>query len=320
MGYFEWPPYVPVAEKKKIVAAKIKTMIKRGDKISPITIEGKKIATSFWGKSWCEHLESFSDYENRLPRGRSYVRNGYVIHLAIKEGQIEALVQGSSLYKVNILIKESSKKKWASIITCCSGKIESVIELLQGKLSKAVMEIITDKENGLFPLPNEISLSCSCPDDAYMCKHVAAVLYGVGAKLDHEPELLFKLRQVDHTDLIAQATRLSVITNTTKQNKISKDSLESIFGIEIEDENKTDLNQKNKANINTNTSRKISTDKLIDKKVKTQKTKLANITSQKKAELNAAKFKLDSRKNKDKDKSKQASSRKKISKRAQLKK
>jgi uncharacterized Zn finger protein len=236
MSYYGWGPYVSVAEKRKKAEAAAKKLVKKGQKVFPIIIEGKKITSTFWGQAWCEHLESFSDYENRLPRGRSYVRNGYVIHLAIEEGQVEALVQGSSLYKVKITIKEATKKKWATIVKSCSGKIESIFELLQGKLSKSVMEVITHKSEGLFPIPAEIKLSCSCPDGAYMCKHIAAVMYGIGAKLDHEPELLFLLRQVDQAELITKATKIP--STITKKGKItlSNDSLESIFGIEIESE------------------------------------------------------------------------------------
>ncbi|MDD4976795.1 MAG: SWIM zinc finger family protein, partial [Bacteriovorax sp.] len=224
MSYYGWGPYVSVAQKRKKAEAAAKKLIKKGEKISPVVIDGKKIASTFWGQAWCEHLESFSDYENRLPRGRSYVKNGYVIHLAIEEGQIEALVQGSSLYKVKITVKEATKKKWDSIVKSCSGKIESVFELLQGKLSKAVIEVITHQHEGLFPLPSEIKLSCSCPDGAYMCKHVAAVMYGVGAKLDHGPELLFTLRQVDQAELITQATKLPTSITTKGKAVFSDDS------------------------------------------------------------------------------------------------
>jgi uncharacterized Zn finger protein len=235
MSYYSWGPYVSVAEKRKKAELAAKKLIKKGEKIFPIIIDGKKIATTFWGQAWCEHLESFSDYENRLPRGRSYVRNGYVIHLGIEEGQIEALVQGSSLYKVKITIKETSKSKWKKIVKSCSGKIESIFELLQGKLSKSVMEVITHEREGLFPLPAEIKLSCSCPDGAYMCKHVAAVMYGVGAKLDLSPELLFTLRRVDLADLLTRATKLPSAVTTKRKAALSNDSLQAIFGIEIED-------------------------------------------------------------------------------------
>ena len=209
-------------------------MVRKGQKLSPIKIDGRMIAQTFWGKAWCDHLESFSDYENRLPRGRTYVRNGSVIHLSIAEGKIEALVQGSSLYTVKIDIKCVDQKKWKTLLESCSGEIDSVVELLQGRLSSSVMKTITDRQNGLFPQPKEISLSCSCPDWADMCKHVAAVLYGVGARLDQEPELLFKLRHVDHLELINKATLKAPQKRSAKAQDLNDQDLSNLFGIEID--------------------------------------------------------------------------------------
>jgi len=232
-GYWQYPPYVPVAERRKKAAKAAAKLAKKGEKVSPVQIEGRAIAKTFWGKAWCDHLESFSDFSNRLPRGRTYVRNGSVIHLSLDQGKIEALVQGSSLYKVKIGIKCAEAKRWASILDKCAGEIDSVVELLQGKLSSNVMKTITDQHGGLFPLPKEISLSCSCPDSANMCKHVAAVLYGVGARLDDEPELIFKLRHVDHLDLISKAS-FKAPKVSGKAKVIEDQDISGIFGIELE--------------------------------------------------------------------------------------
>ncbi len=233
--YGNFPPYVSVAKRRQKAAKTAAQMAKRGEKVSPIRIEGRTIAKTFWGKGWCDHLESFSDFANRLPRGRTYVRNGSVIHLNVSHGQIEALVQGSSLYKVNIEIKSVADKKWQKVLSDCSGQIDSIVELLQGKLSSGVMKTITDKQNGLFPQPKEISLHCSCPDWAEMCKHVAAVLYGVGARLDKEPELLFKLRNVDHLDLISKASLKAPSKRSAKAQVIEGEDLSNLFGIEMDD-------------------------------------------------------------------------------------
>lgn len=185
-------------------------------------------------------MESYSDFDNRLPRGRSYVRNGSVIDLKVKEGEINALVQGSSLYKVKITINPITKNKWNTIVKECSGKIDSLIELLQGKFSKGVMEIITNAKTGLFPHPNDIKLNCSCPDWADMCKHVAAVLYGIGARLDNQPEELFILRQANHVELISRAgTQSFVKTRVDHGDQIlDENELSSLFGIEFEDSSK----------------------------------------------------------------------------------
>ena len=237
MGWsYDWKPYVPVAERRRKAVKKMDALRKKGVDIQPSAIEGTKIAKTFWGAAWCKHLESFSDYSNRLPRGRSYVRNGSVCHLAIDKGRIEAKVSGSELYTVTIAIKTLPSTKWDDVKRRCTGQIASLIELLQGNLSDGVMEVVTDQQNGLFPLPGEISLECSCPDWAVMCKHVAAVLYGVGARLDCKPELLFKLRGVDHDELIEADAEAAVSAATAggKSKRLAADDLSDVFGIELE--------------------------------------------------------------------------------------
>ncbi len=232
-GGWGWPRYVPVSERQAKAQKAIARMTKKGRKIFPVTIEGRTLAKTFWGKAWCDHLESIRDYENRLPRGRAYLRNGFVVHLNIDQGRIEAFVQGSSLYKVKIDIKTLAPNKWAFIRENCSGQIDSTIELLQGRFSSGVMKIIADRKNGLFPSPKEIKLDCSCPDWANMCKHVAAVLYGVGNRLDNEPELLFKLRKVDHIELINKAGLKTPASRPAKSRIIKDSDLSEIFGIDI---------------------------------------------------------------------------------------
>ncbi|MCX6119678.1 MAG: SWIM zinc finger family protein [Proteobacteria bacterium] len=235
-GYGGWAPYVPVAERRRQAAKKIATMTKKGEKVSPVFIDGRTIANTFWGKSWCENLESYSDFENRLPRGRTYVRNGSVVDLKIAPGKIQALVSGSSLYKVEIGIMSLENSRWQKVLASCTGKIDSLLDLLQGKLSKGVMETVTSKEAGLFPTPQQITLKCSCPDYASMCKHVAAALYGVGSRLDHEPEMLFRLRDVDHLELIAKASTSTAINKTrmVKDKSLETNDLGSLFGIEMD--------------------------------------------------------------------------------------
>jgi uncharacterized Zn finger protein len=234
MGYYGWPKYISVAERKRKAEKKAAELIKKGKKLEPINIEGRTIAKTYWGRSWCENLESYSDYANRLPRGRTYVRNGFVIDLKITPGSIEALVGGSSTYNIKIDIAALSKDKWQAIVKECSGKIDSIIELLSGKFSKSIMEVIARKDQGLFPQPNEIKISCSCPDYADVCKHVAAVFYGVGVRLDTSPELLFTLRQVDHNELITASNALETLADLgTEQQAFADDELSNIFGIDI---------------------------------------------------------------------------------------
>jgi uncharacterized Zn finger protein len=173
-----------------------------------------------------------------LPRGRTYVRNGSVCHLDIAKGDVKAMVSGSELYAVKIAIKTLPRKKWKDVKNRCAGQIGSLLELLQGRLSKNVMSVVTDCNKGLFPMPGEISLKCSCPDWAVMCKHVAAVLYGVGTRLDEEPELLFVLRGVDHEELISAEVSVAATTLGTKgsRRRIADDTLADVFGIEMSED------------------------------------------------------------------------------------
>jgi uncharacterized Zn finger protein len=217
----------------------VSKLLKKGQDIQPVEIEGRTIARSFWGKGWCTHMESFGDYSNRLPRGRTYVRNGSVCHLSIKKGKVEAIVSGSKLYRVNVDIKTQSKTKWMELKKRCTGKIGSLIELLQGKLSAEIMSTVTDREHGLFPLPGEFRYTCNCPDWADMCKHIAAVIYGIGARLDTQPDLLFLLRGVDHNELISAGVTADAIAGAgsrrARRRSLSGKELENVFGVELDE-------------------------------------------------------------------------------------
>jgi uncharacterized Zn finger protein len=235
MGWYSFRPYVSVAQRKAKAARHMAKLAKSGQACCPIKIDGRKICTTFWGSAWCDHLESYSDFSNRLPRGRSYVRNGSVVDLQIKPGTVTAVVCGSDLYEIEVKIKPLAPARWSALKSSCGGQIASLIELLQGRFSKGVMEIITHRERGMFPAPAEISLDCSCPDYAGMCKHIAAVLYGVGARFDHEPELLFTLRQVDHLELIERAGNAGsiAVAASSSRKTIAAGELSDVFGIEM---------------------------------------------------------------------------------------
>jgi len=233
MSWYEWGPYVSVAERRRKAQQELKRRGKKGAVFSPVVIEGRTIATSFWGKSWCTNLERYSDYASRLPRGRSYVRNGSVIDLQIKKGEVLASVSGSSLYTVKIAIAPVKARSWKSICRDCAGSIDSLVELLQGRLAKGVMDRVCREGDGLFPSPREIELSCSCPDWADMCKHVAATLYGVGARLDAEPQLLFLLRGVNESDLLSGAGADVSIKRPGSAAVLKEDNVAALFGLEM---------------------------------------------------------------------------------------
>ncbi len=233
--YFAWRPYVSVAEKRRQAEREVAKLKKRGQSITPVKIEGRTIAKSFWGQAWCTNLERYSDYENRLPRGRSYVRNGSVVDLQIAKGEVTAMIAGSDLYRINIAISPVKASRWKAICRDCAGTIDSLVELLQGRLAKGVMDRVCREGDGLFPSPGEIKLSCSCPDWADMCKHVAAALYGIGARLDERPRLLFVLRGVDENELIARAgTDLPLSKATPHAAKVlDHDDVAALFGLEM---------------------------------------------------------------------------------------
>jgi uncharacterized Zn finger protein len=232
---FGWKPYVSVAERRRSAERAAAQSRNKGLTLSPVTARGGAIAKTFWGKAWCDNLERYSDFSNRLPRGRTYVRNGSVIDLVIAQGGVQAQVMGSHLYKVAVSVSSVPNKHWQAIGVDCAGSIDSLVELLQGRLSKGVMERICRPQTGLFPAPSEITFTCSCPDWAVMCKHVAAALYGVGARLDERPELLFTLRRVDAKDLVARAeTGLSTTKKGPAAGKVLDSSLlAEVFGIEL---------------------------------------------------------------------------------------
>lgn len=235
MSYWGFKPYVSAAERRQRSEKAAAKARKAGAQLSPIAPYRGRIAQTFWGKAWCENLEHYSDFANRLPRGRTYVRNGSVIDLKIAAGAVRAQVVGSSLYRVDVTVEAVPEKQWRAISADCAASIDSLVELLQGKLSRAVMERICKPGIGLFPTPRDIKFNCSCPDWASMCKHVAAVLYGVGARLDHQPELLFSLRRVEARQLVAQAgTALPVMGKGPAIGRVLDDTaLADVFGIEM---------------------------------------------------------------------------------------
>ena len=235
MGFYGWRPYVSVAQRRRKAAGEMAKLKKKGHPVSPVVVEGRTIVKTFWGKAWCDNLERYSDFENRLPRGRTYVRNGSVIDLQITPGEIKALVSGSEIYKVKVRVAPVAKARWESICKDCAGAIDSLIELLQGRFSKGVMERVCQQKTGLFPSPDEIQLSCSCPDWADMCKHVAAVLYGIGARLDQQPDLLFRLHDVDEKELIAGAGQALPLAKKAPAEKrvLGGEDLSALFGLDM---------------------------------------------------------------------------------------
>lgn len=231
-GYVSFEPRKSAGQRRAEAERTIKDAARRGKPMSPVVIDGRKIAHTFWGKAWCENLERYRDFAHRLERGRSYVRSGSVIDLRIDAGKIVGTVSGSSLYDIAIEIDKVTDDAWRAIRRDCAGGIGSRLDLLSGKLSEPVMARMCTDRTGLFPPPSAIRFTCSCPDYAIMCKHVAAVMYGVGARFDRAPELLFTLRQVSVDELLASAVS-EIPTTASSSRVLASDGLAALFGIEL---------------------------------------------------------------------------------------
>jgi uncharacterized Zn finger protein len=235
--FYEWAPYVSVAERLANARKYAQRVAKKEKReLSPVRAKGRKIASQFWGQAWCDNLDRYSDFANRLPRGRRYLGNGSVVDLQILPGLVKAIVAGSETYTVAIKIKPLPTKTWKSLRNDCSQSIHSLLDLLQGRFDEGVMRRLVQSQGGLFPHPKEIDMDCSCPDHAGVCKHIAAVVYGVGVRLDTSPELLFTLRKVDHSELITQALAVENLEQSLAPETagLAGSDLGELFGINLE--------------------------------------------------------------------------------------
>lgn len=313
MSYWRFPEYVTVGERRAKADKKLKQLKKKNPNINPIIIEGSAIANSWWGKAWNRNLEKYADYSNRIGRGRSYVRHGSVLDLQIVQGKVSSLVQGSTSnpYSVIIKIKRINKNNWSKIKCACENKLDSLQELLIGKFPKSLDEVFTTKDKGLFPMPKEINFDCSCPDWASMCKHVAATLYGIGARLDEDPNLFFTLRKANVNDLVTKVIKDKTDKLLKRSEKkscriISDPDLSSVFGIELDEPLKSTKTSHTNPKLKTKNQKKKSTTKNSSKKVVSKKTNSAKIETKNPKTANTKKLKTKN------DESKKASTNKKI--------
>jgi uncharacterized Zn finger protein len=234
-GYYE---YVPVAKKKQDAKKALDRLKKKMPDIQPVVINSNKLTKTWWGNAWNKNLESYADYSNRISRGRAYVRNGLVLDLRIDSGLVTAIVAGSRRdpYNVKITIDALSQDKWSRITEICGRSIANIDQLMQGKFPKELELLFTQKGEGLFPSPKEIKFSCDCPDWASMCKHVAAVLYGLGVRFDEDPVLFFKLRNIEIEALIKKSIEEkmgNMLKNSeNKTRRVIKDAdIGGLFGL-----------------------------------------------------------------------------------------
>ena len=238
MSYDDFPTYVSVGEKKAKAAKSLEKLKKKNGDIEPVIIDGRTLAKSWWGKAWNLNLESYADYENRIGRGKSYVRNHAVLDLKISGGKVAAKVQGTRVrpYDVEVVIDPLNHANWQKILELCNRRIDTLEQLTEGKFPKELAIIFTDKKYDMFPSPREIHFDCSCPDWAYMCKHVAATLYGIGARFDQNPMLFFELRGINGQELIRKSVEQkveSMLKNAGRKSdrEILEQDVADIFGL-----------------------------------------------------------------------------------------
>lgn len=238
----EYPRYVAVAERRARNDAQLARLRKQHPQVSPVVIQGRKLARTWWGQAWNDNLESYQDLRYRLDRGRSYVRHGAVLDLRLEPGRVHALVQGSrnDPYEVSIAIEPLPAAVWQGLVRDAQGRLNSLADLAGGRFPRDLADLFTARGKGLFPAPKEIRMQCSCPDYATLCKHLAATLYGVGSRLDEDPTRFFVLRQVEVADLVTAAVSersRELLEKAEKESKraLGGGDLGELFGIDLED-------------------------------------------------------------------------------------
>ena len=227
-----------------------------------IKLHSKSISNTWWGQEWCKTINVYADYENRLSRGKTYLRQERVQDLTIEDNTITAKVKGkwSDYYNVTIKIRELPRSKSNIIIK----KISELGSILKGSIPEDCRFLFSIGELGLFPTKDDLIYTCDCPDscggliygsnwnsakeicevdpnNAMLCKHVAAVLYSVGSILDKEPLIIFQLRGINVTkyiseEIVAQTNNLLVGLYQRKEEErvIDKSLISDVFGIDFD--------------------------------------------------------------------------------------
>lgn len=240
---YGFAPYVSVGEKKERSEKQVAKLRKKNPNLAPVVLPTRTLAHSWWGKSWNNNVERYADFANRLDRGRSYVRCGCVLDLQVKQGEVHSLVAGSGSkpYKIKIEIAPLPQHQLSHITNQAKEKLQSLTELLAGKFPTDLQDLFFDREAGLFPTPNDISFDCNCPDWAITCKHVAATLYGIGARLDEDPSLFFTLRHIDQSALVSEviATQTDALlkkaaSGTGRRRRLADSDVGAVFNVDLQ--------------------------------------------------------------------------------------
>lgn len=173
-----------------------------GEEVRPVVGTTRKLAAHFWGSAWMKHLALCESGGWSLSAGRTLLRHGCVLDLQLEAGLIRARVMEERLHDVEIALDPLDGERLEELRTICSGKIDSLVPLLEGTLDDALLATLCNAETGLLPEPGAWHMSCTCPDWSEPCPHAAAAIYAAGILIDAEPSLLFRLRQVSPEDLL----------------------------------------------------------------------------------------------------------------------
>lgn len=219
-------PRLRVADLARLAQQRRENLLQEGRQLHPVQGSSRNLASHFWGRAWMKHLALCEAGGLCLAPGRTLLRHGCVLDLQLAPGRVEALVSAQELVEVQIDIAPLEDERLEALKEACSGRIDSLVSLLEGCTDEAVLQRLCDPETGLLPEPHDWHMNCTCPDWAEPCPHAAAALYATGTLIDVEPTLLFQLRQVEASSLIEAPKVEAEVFDTS--------ALGSMFGIDLD--------------------------------------------------------------------------------------
>ena len=221
----EFSPRLKAADLEKLAATRLAEYLAEGEELHPVVNKTRKLAKNFWGSAWMKQLALCESGGMCLAPGRTLLRHACVLHVDIQPGSISALVSAEEVFEVELKLESLDEERLERLAATCSGHIDSLLSLMQGKVDEAVLLQLCHPENGLLPTPEDWRMHCTCPDWAEPCPHAAAAIYAAGCLIDEKPELLFTLRGIQPEALLSAPA---------PTNEIDADKLSAMFGIDLD--------------------------------------------------------------------------------------
>jgi uncharacterized Zn finger protein len=176
-----------------------------------------QFSRTWWGQRFIAALEQFTD-PGRLGRGRSYASGGRILDYTLAKGTVTARVRGSinpyfgvykePIYTTSITIKAISAANWTKVIRRIASRADLVTKLLMNEMPDTIEDVFSELDLHLLPhSERDFVTTCSCPDYANPCKHIAGVYYLLASALDNDPFLMFELRGLSRDDLRTELVR-----------------------------------------------------------------------------------------------------------------